>query len=101
MFFGPTPPPLSRIHVRQGWTSLQAVFVVATLALGCVLFGLRMWGAASPALLALLLAVWAAGFPLGLLAQSLIPLPLLPEDARRLFADNNLLVEQQRQLTNR
>ncbi len=75
--------------------------MVATLALGCVLFGLRTAGSASPALLAMLLLVWAGGFPLCLLAQSLLPLPLLPEDARRLFADNALLVEQQRQLTNR
>jgi hypothetical protein len=81
--------------------TLQVVIMVATLALGCVLFGLRTGGGASPALLVLLLVVWAGGFPLGLLSQNLAPLPLLPEDARRLFADDALLVEQQRQLTNR
>ena len=72
-----------------------------TLAVAGVLVGLQMRGRVSPAVLGLLLAVWAGGLPLALFIQAVVPLPVLPEDARRLFADASVLVEQQRQQANR
>ena len=75
--------------------------VTATLAVAGVLIGLRMHGLASPALIGLLLTVWAGGLPLGLLIEAAVPLPKLPEDSRRLFGDSNFLIDQQRQAVNR
>lgn len=80
---------------------VQVLVLTATLAAAGYLMCLRASGLASPALIGLLVLVWAAGFPLGILLEAAIPLPTLPEDARRVFGNANVLIEEQRQETNR
>lgn len=81
--------------------ALQVVIVAATIAVALILFGLRTGDAASPALLAFMLALWGIAFFVALMAQQILPLPALPEDARRFFADSSDLVDRQRRLNNR
>ena len=74
---------------------------VATLAAALVLFGLRAKTGTSPALLACMLLLWAAGFFLALLAQQLLPLAKLPQEAQRFYADASDALERQRRLDQR
>lgn len=80
---------------------MQVVVFVATLAVAGVLVGLRLRGVASPALIGLLLFAWTSGLPIGLAIQAVVALPVLPEDARRLFGDADILIDHQRQESNR
>lgn len=80
---------------------LQIIITAATLAAALVLFGLRAKTGTSPALLVCMLSFWAAGFFLALLAQQVLPLKALPQEAHRFYADTSDALEQQRRLNNR
>lgn len=80
---------------------MQAAVGVATVAAAGVLVALRMGQAASPALLGLLLAAWAGALLVGLLLQAVLPLPELPPEAARFFADATALVDRDRFWSNR
>ena len=92
---------LQKVLCLAPLSRLQVMIVTTTLAAALVLFGLRAGHVTSPELLAFMLALWGLGFLMAVLAQQLLPLPSLPEDARRFFADTTELVNQQRHLNNR
>ena len=79
----------------------QIIIIAATLAAALVLFGLRAKTGTSPALLACMLSFWAAGFFLAMIAQQVLPLADLPQEAQRFYADASDALEHQRRLNNR
>lgn len=76
---------------------LQIVILVSCV-LSCVfLVVLQRPGGLDLALMVLLMGSWFLLFPLSLILQASIPLPGLPEDFKRLFPDNPVLITRERE----